>query len=57
MDLTAGPARLFPGHRLKFDPQGPRVGAEVVVVQWQNGRPVTIFPEASGSYAGEWVTP
>ncbi|MBV8614426.1 MAG: ABC transporter substrate-binding protein [Acetobacteraceae bacterium] len=54
MDLTTGPALLFPGHRLKFDAQGRRVGAEVVIVQWQNGRPVTIFPEAAAAAKPVW---
>jgi branched-chain amino acid transport system substrate-binding protein len=45
MDMTDGPALFFPGHHLKFDDKGRRVDAELVVVQWQNGRPVTIFPQ------------
>lgn len=45
MDMTDGPALFFPGHHLKFDDKGRRVDAELVVVQWQNARPVTIFPE------------
>jgi branched-chain amino acid transport system substrate-binding protein len=44
MDTTAGPARYFPGGRVKFDKNGRRVGADVVVVQWQNGVPVTVYP-------------
>jgi len=45
MDMTDGPALFFPGHHLKFDDKGRRVDAELVVVQWQSGRPVTIFPQ------------
>jgi branched-chain amino acid transport system substrate-binding protein len=45
MDMTDGPALFFPGHHLKFDDKGRRVDAELVVVQWQGGRPVTIFPQ------------
>lgn len=44
MDTTTGPARYFPGGRVKFDEKGRRVGADVVVVQWQNGVPVTVYP-------------
>jgi branched-chain amino acid transport system substrate-binding protein len=44
MDTTTGPARYFPGGRVKFDKNGRRVGADVVVVQWQNGVPVTVYP-------------
>jgi branched-chain amino acid transport system substrate-binding protein len=45
MNITDGPAVCFPGHHLQFDAKGRRVGAELVVVQWQNGRPVTVFPQ------------
>lgn len=40
-----GPAKYYPGGELKFDEKGRRVGAGVVVVQWQNGIPVTVFPK------------
>lgn len=44
MDLTDGPARFFPGGRIKFDDSGRRVGAQLTISQWQNGRPVVVFP-------------
>jgi len=44
MDTTKGPAQFFPGGRLKFDEYGRRADAALVVVQWQNGAPVTIYP-------------
>lgn len=44
MDLTSGPARFFPGQRIKFDAEGRRVGADMVIVQWQNGEPRTVYP-------------
>ena len=44
MDMTDGPALFFPGHHLKYDDNGRRVGAELVIVQWQDGRPVTVYP-------------
>src|SRR5262249_23502272 len=37
LDTTDGPAKYFPGGRVKFDEKGRRVGADVVVVQWQKG--------------------
>jgi branched-chain amino acid transport system substrate-binding protein len=44
MNLTSGPAAMaFAGH-VKFEPNGRRAGAEVLVVQWQNGVPVTVYP-------------
>jgi branched-chain amino acid transport system substrate-binding protein len=44
MDISDGPALLFPGHRVKFDDKGRRVGAELVIVQWRDGKPVTVSP-------------
>jgi len=54
MDLTTGPALLFPGHRLQFDANGRRVGAEMVAVQWQNGVPVTVYPDAVAAAKPIW---
>jgi branched-chain amino acid transport system substrate-binding protein len=44
MDTTTGPAKYFPGKSLKFDANGRRVGAPLILVQWQNGVPVTVDP-------------
>ena len=54
MDTTEGPAKYFPGGRVKFDEKGRRVGADVVVVQWQNGVPVTVYPPASAVAQPIW---
>jgi len=54
MDTTEGPAKYFPGGRVKFDENGRRVGADVVVVQWQNGVPVTVYPPASAVAPPIW---
>ncbi len=54
MDTTDGPARYFPGGRIRFDESGRRVGADVVVVQWQNGVPVTVYPPASAVAQPIW---
>jgi branched-chain amino acid transport system substrate-binding protein len=54
MDTTQGPARYFPGGRVKFDKNGRRVGADVVVVQWQGGVPVTVYPTASAVAKPIW---
>lgn len=56
MDTTTGPARYFPGGRVKFDKNGRRVGAEVVVVQWQNGVPVTVYPPDAAVAKPIWPT-
>lgn len=44
MDLKTGPAQYFPGGRIKFDEKGRRVDAGLVIVQWQNSVPVTVYP-------------
>ncbi|HVB66515.1 MAG TPA: hypothetical protein VNE67_01500, partial [Acetobacteraceae bacterium] len=56
MDITDGPAIYFPGHHLQFDAKGRRVGAELVIVQWQGGRPVTVFPENMAVGKAVWPT-
>jgi branched-chain amino acid transport system substrate-binding protein len=30
---------------LKFDERGRRVGAELLIIQWQNGVPVWVYPK------------
>lgn len=45
LDLKSGPAAsAFPGG-VKFEPNGRRAGAVVLVIQWQNGIPITVYPE------------
>jgi len=43
--MDGGPSKYYPGGILKFDEKGRRVDAEMTVVQWQNGIPVTVFPQ------------
>ena len=44
LELTSGPAALaFPGG-VKFDDKGRRMNAPIVMVQWQKGVPLTIYP-------------
>lgn len=43
--MDGGPSKYYPGGILKFDDKGRRVDAEMTVVQWQNGVPVTVFPQ------------
>ena len=54
MDTSEGPAKYFPGGRVKFDENGRRVGADVVVVQWQNGVPITVYPPGSALAQPIW---
>jgi branched-chain amino acid transport system substrate-binding protein len=54
LDMTTGPALLFPGGHLQYDERGRRIGAKMVMVQWQNGRPVTVYPPEVASAAAKW---
>ncbi len=54
MDLTDGPARYFPGGRVKFDERGRRVDAGLLVIQWQKGEPVTVYPPAAAVAEPFW---
>lgn len=54
MDLRTGPAQLLPGGRIKFDDKGRRVDAEVAIVQWQKGVPVTVWPPSLAKASAFW---
>src|SRR5436305_2988090 len=54
MDSRDGAAKFFPGGRMKFDEQGRRVDADLIIVQWQNGVPLTVYPEASAVAKPIW---
>ncbi|MBV9824338.1 MAG: ABC transporter substrate-binding protein [Alphaproteobacteria bacterium] len=56
MDITDGPAIYFPGSHIKFDEKGRRVDAQLVIVQWLDGKPVTIFPENMAVSKAVWPT-
>jgi branched-chain amino acid transport system substrate-binding protein len=56
MNITDGPAIYFPGHHLQFTSIGRRVGAALVIIQWQSGKPVTIFPAAAAQAKPIWPT-
>jgi branched-chain amino acid transport system substrate-binding protein len=54
LDLKTGQAAdSFPGG-VKFDAAGHRVGAPVVIVQWQNGRPLTVYPIDRALATAKW---
>ena len=42
---------------MKFDEAGRRVDADLIIVQWQNGVPVTVYPEASAVAKPIWPKP
>ena len=54
IDTTEGPAKYFPGGRVKFLENGRRDGAVFVIAQWQNGEPITVYPPASALKDPAW---
>ncbi len=54
MNDTAGAAQYFPGGRIQFDARGRRVGASLVIAQWQGGVPLTVFPEDRATARPIW---
>jgi branched-chain amino acid transport system substrate-binding protein len=54
MDIKDGPAAMaYPGP-VKFDGVGHRVDAPLVIVQWQNGVPVTVYPTDRALATAKW---
>ncbi len=54
MDTADGPAKFFPGGRLKFEENGRRAGAGLLIVQWQNGEPLVVYPPAAALAKPNW---
>jgi branched-chain amino acid transport system substrate-binding protein len=54
IDTTEGPAKFFPGGRVKFLENGRRDGAVFVIAQWQDGEPITVYPQASALKEPIW---
>ena len=54
MDLNDGPAKLFPGGNIKFDATGRMVSPASMVLQWQNGEPVPVYPPAVAVAKPQW---
>jgi branched-chain amino acid transport system substrate-binding protein len=54
MDMRDGPALYYPGGHLKFDDKGRRVDAQLVVIQWQDGKPVTVYPPEIATASAIW---
>jgi branched-chain amino acid transport system substrate-binding protein len=55
MDTTEGAARYFAGNHIKFDDKGRRVDAPLVIYQWQQGVPVTVYPKGPGTANPRWA--
>ncbi len=54
LDMTDGPALLFPDGHLKYDEKGRRIGAKLTVVQWRDGRPVPVYPPSIATHDVIW---
>jgi branched-chain amino acid transport system substrate-binding protein len=54
MDITDGPATLFPDGRLAYDEKGRRKGARICIVQYQNGKPVPVYPDSIATSNASW---
>jgi branched-chain amino acid transport system substrate-binding protein len=53
-NTKAGPGAFYLGEKLAFDDQGRRVGGAVGLVQWQEGRPVLVWPPADALSSPRW---
>jgi branched-chain amino acid transport system substrate-binding protein len=42
--MDGGPSKYYGGGRNKFDEKGRRVDAGLIILQWQDGAPVAVFP-------------
>ena len=54
LDITDGPAHLFPDGRISYDEKGRRKGAKICIVQYRNGRPVPVFPDTVAVAEAVW---
>jgi branched-chain amino acid transport system substrate-binding protein len=54
LDIKDGVAALTPGRRIRFDQAGRLMDAPLVIIQWQNGMPVTVFPTSIAAAMPIW---
>jgi branched-chain amino acid transport system substrate-binding protein len=55
MDTSEGSAKFFAGNHIKFDAAGRRIDAPLVIFQWQNGVPITVYPQGPGTGKAKWA--
>lgn len=55
-NLDGGPSEFYPGGTVSFDDRGRREGASLTIIQWQEGTPVTVFPEDLAISKAKWPT-
>ncbi len=53
-DLRDGPALFYPGHHLRFDDKGRRVDAQIAIIQWQDHKPVLVYPDDGAAARPVW---
>ena len=54
MDISAGASDYFAGDRVRFDETGKRIDADILVIQWQDGIPRTVYPETAAMSELVW---
>lgn len=54
MDFTSGLAAQMPGGHVKFSSQGANTVIFPIMVQWQNGKLVTVWPQNIAKYKPQW---
>ena len=50
-----GPAKFVPSRRMKFDEKGRLIDAQLVIIQWQDGVPKAVYPEAMATAKAIWT--
>ena len=56
MDITSGASDYFAGGRVRFDETGKRIDAGILVIQWQDGQPRTVYPARDAMSSIAWPT-
>lgn len=57
MNLSGGAATFFPGNgKLRFEESGRRADASLLIVQWQKGVPITVYPPKDALAGPVWPT-
>lgn len=57
MNLSGGAANFFPGNgKLRFEENGRRADASLLIVQWQKGVPITVYPPKDALASPAWPT-
>jgi len=55
MNLSGGAANFFPGNgKLRFEESGRRADASLLIVQWQKGVPITVYPPKDALASPVW---